>query len=289
LKEITFPSHFRISGLNSLLGKWEDACSSLDKEIFLDLKNVYYFTPFGACFLAALVRELVNLGKSGGIRFPTRPTARHQFEYLGLPEHFGRRVPKRSPMVPTVGLRRLTQPDYDYAFKLAGLVAESLGSITRHSLYAVQLGSKELLQNAFEHAESEDGVYVCAGGVKTKRTVRICVLDRGIGIRRHLARNPMYRRIQTDEEAIRKCTRINVTGVPDKTRGLGLYFLSRIVEDSGGHIQIASGNALLTFEGRQLISSQKLEREFRGTIVEIFLKATRQYRFKLDDYEEGLF
>jgi anti-sigma regulatory factor (Ser/Thr protein kinase) len=287
LREIIFPSHFRISGLNSLLRKWEEAITTPDTEFLLNLEKVYYFTPFAACFLAALVQELINLGKSGRIRRPALATAEHQYEYMGLPEHFSRKMPKRSSRVPTVPLQRLTQPDYDYAFGLANLVAESLGSITRHSLYAIQLGLKELLQNAFEHAESTSGVYVCAGGVKTKRTVRICVLDRGIGIRQHLARNPRYRRIKTDREAISKCIEMNVTGVPGRRRGLGLYFLSRIVEDSGGHIQMASGNALVTFEGRELVGSQELDREFSGTIVEIFLKATRQYRFKLDDYEEG--
>jgi len=291
LKEIVFPSHFRISGLNSLLAKWENACSSPEREMLLDLSKVYYFTPFAACFLAALADELMTCGQLQHLKVssPKRKSAANQFDYLGLPKYLIGRDRKKSQMVPTVPLQWLTQPNYDLPFRLANLVAESLSSISKHNLYAIQLGLKELLQNAFEHAESETGVYVCAGGIRTRRIVRICVLDRGIGIRRHLARNPKYEKIANDEEAIRKCIKMDVSGDPDRLRGLGLYYLSRTVENADGEMWIASGNALSKFAGRQFISSSPLQRSFSGTVVEVLFKATKQYRFKLDDHEEGPF
>ena len=191
-------------------------------------------------------------------------------------------------MVPTVPLQWLKKPDYDLVKQLAKLIEESLGFIAKDSLFAIRLGLKELLQNAFEHAESETGVYVCAVGIKTRRIVRICVLDRGIGIRHHLSRNPKYQNIRTDKEAIKKSIRKSVTGVRDSSRGLGLYYLSRIVEDNEGQIVIASGRSLMTFKGREVVSSKQLTNEFSGTIVEVLLKATKRYRFKLDDYEEDV-
>jgi len=292
LKEIIFPSHFRISGLGSLLEKWEEARAAFETEVLFDLRNVYYFTPFAACFLAALIDDLTKTGQFHHLRVlsPKRKSGANQFKYFGLREYILDldEDRKKSQMVPTVPLQWLTHPNYDLAFQLAKLVSDSLGSVTKDSLYAIQLGLKELLQNAFEHAESEFGVYVCAGGIKTRRVVRICVLDRGVGIRHHLTQNPKYEKIRTDEEAIRKCIRRDVTGVSDRLRGLGLYLLSRIVEDSEGQIVIASGNSLITFEGREVVSSKKLVRKFSGTIVEVLLRANKQYRFKLDNYEEDI-
>ena len=75
--------------------------------------------------------------------------------------------------------------------------------------------------------------------------IQILVADDGIGIRKSLSENPIYKDI-TEKEALLLCIKDNVTD--GKGMGFGLYSTLRLVENAGITMKVASENHILSFE-----------------------------------------
>ena len=67
---------------------------------------------------------------------------------------------------------------------------------------SLALSLNELMTNAFDHSESERGCYVCAQSYPQKKTIRLCITDFGIGIRKSLQKVPKFRAGKGLREAI---------------------------------------------------------------------------------------
>ena len=74
--------------------------------------------------------------------------------------------------------------------------------------------------------------------------IQILVADDGIGIRKSLSENPIYKDI-TDKEALLLCIKDNVTD--GKGMGFSLYSTLRLVENAGITMKVASEHYKLTF------------------------------------------
>lgn len=105
----------------------------------------------------------------------------------------------------------------------------------------------ELVRNVFEHARSEKGAIVAAQYYKKSNTLRIGIVDTGIGIKRTI--NNVYP-TKTHLEAIRLALTPGITGTTKKiggteyNAGAGLFFIKSIAQVNREFFMIYSGNAM---------------------------------------------
>lgn len=134
----------------------------------------------------------------------------------------------------------------------------------------------EIIRNALTHAESPIDCVVVGQAFLGTGKVEVCVLDLGQTIRGHLTKNPAYRSILTDREAIERATVDGVTGTPPGTKnwrgevnsGIGLHFVRSWCERGGGELTILSGNAWMTFSQNQPVSAS-IGPRFQGCLVNV--------------------
>lgn len=105
----------------------------------------------------------------------------------------------------------------------------------------------ELIRNVFEHSESKIGTILCAQYYKKSNTIRIGIVDRGVGIKKtisfaHLAKN--------DLDAINLALTPGITGATkriggtERNMGAGLFFIKSIAKVNRDFFMIYSGKAM---------------------------------------------
>lgn len=105
----------------------------------------------------------------------------------------------------------------------------------------------ELIRNVLEHASSPSGAIVCAQYYKRSNTIRIGVVDVGVGIRKTLEK---YYHPRDDLEAISLALTPGVTGTTKKiggterNAGAGLFFIKSLAKISRDFFMIYSGEAM---------------------------------------------
>lgn len=105
----------------------------------------------------------------------------------------------------------------------------------------------ELVRNVFEHSCSKDGAIVCAQFYKKSNTIRIGIVDTGIGIKSSI--NMSYK-TGSDMEAIKLALTPGITGTTNRiggtefNAGAGLFFIKSIAKFSRDFFILYSGNAL---------------------------------------------
>lgn len=105
----------------------------------------------------------------------------------------------------------------------------------------------ELVRNVFEHSCSKEGAIVCAQFYKKSNTIRIGIVDAGIGIKSSI--NASYK-TGSDAEAIKLALTPGITGTTNRiggtefNAGAGLFFIKSIAKVSRDFFILYSGNAL---------------------------------------------
>ncbi len=105
----------------------------------------------------------------------------------------------------------------------------------------------ELVRNVFEHSCSNVGAILCAQFYKKSNTIRIGIVDAGIGIKKAI--NLSYK-TGSDMEAIGLALTPGITGTTKKTggtefnAGAGLFFIKSIAKVNRDFFMIYSGNAM---------------------------------------------
>ncbi|MBV6829747.1 hypothetical protein [Xanthomonas euvesicatoria] len=137
---------------------------------------------------------------------------------------------------------------------------------------------REIIRNVVEHSQSEQ-IGICAQYWPTKNKVEVAIIDRGVGLRRTLQRNP-HLDVNNDRSAVNYALMPAVSGRafkgarqqrgPWANSGFGLYMTSRICRN-GGNFFIASGESgmMLTKakEGKSYSSCS-----YEGTAVRLVIK-----------------
>ncbi len=153
---------------------------------------------------------------------------------------------------------------------------------------------REIMRNAVEHSRAER-FGICAQHWPSKHRVEVAILDRGIGIRNTLSRNP-HIDVSDDKKALNFALMPAVSGKAFKgskvrrrgnwtNSGFGLYMTNRICRN-GGNFFIASGDAgmLLTKgEGKRYFGCG-----LDGTAVRMVIDTSQlpQLRDSLHRYKE---
>lgn len=105
----------------------------------------------------------------------------------------------------------------------------------------------ELMRNVFEHAESPVGAILCAQYYKNSNTIRIGIVDRGVGIKKTISASYPAR---NDIEAIKLALTPGITGTTrriggtDYNAGAGLFFIKSIATVNKDFFVIYSGKAM---------------------------------------------
>jgi len=102
----------------------------------------------------------------------------------------------------------------------------------------------ELVRNVFEHASSSDGAIVCAQYYKKSNTIRMGVVDTGVGIKHTLER------FHYPKDALALALTPGITGTTTKiggteaNAGAGLFFIKSLAKMSRDFFMIYSGKAM---------------------------------------------
>ncbi len=106
----------------------------------------------------------------------------------------------------------------------------------------------ELVRNVFEHASSTNGAIVCAQYYKKSNTIRLGVVDTGVGIKNTLQK---FYHPRDDLNAIVLALMPGVTGttkklggVSEMNAGAGLFFIKSLAKTSRDFFMIYSGKAM---------------------------------------------
>jgi len=143
----------------------------------------------------------------------------------------------------------------------------------------------ELIRNVLEHADTPDGAIVCAQYYKKSNTIRIGIVDTGVGIRATI-RNAHP--AEDDLAALRLALTPGITGTTRReggttyNAGAGLFFIKSLATINKSHFLIYSGDAaykLLKSTARRLHADPFRDRHrtltnlpsWRGTVVGIDL------------------
>lgn len=116
-----------------------------------------------------------------------------------------------------------------------------------HQAEPIKYIVSELVRNVFEHSCSKNGAILCAQFYKKSNTIRIGIVDTGIGIKESI--NVSYK-ARSDIEAIKLALTPGITGATNKiggtefNAGAGLFFIKSIAKVSRDFFMIYSGNAM---------------------------------------------
>lgn len=106
----------------------------------------------------------------------------------------------------------------------------------------------ELVRNVFEHANAPNGAIVCAQYYKKSNTIRIGVVDTGVGIKSTLQR---FYHPRDDLQAIALALTPGITGTTKKigggtemNAGAGLFFIKSLAKTSRDFFMVYSGSAM---------------------------------------------
>lgn len=159
----------------------------------------------------------------------------------------------------------------------------------------------ELVRNVLEHAESGNGAILCAQYYTKSNTIRIGIVDTGIGIKKSI--NRAYR-TETDLDAIKLALMPGITGTTkrgggsEQNAGAGLFFIKSMAHVNRNFFIIYSGNGLYKLLKRnpertlRLSADPNLDRHsekdalpyWQGTVVgvDISLDATQEFSALLE-------
>ena len=105
----------------------------------------------------------------------------------------------------------------------------------------------ELGRNVFEHADSKIGALFCAQYYQKTNTIRLGIVDTGVGIRNTIS---VSHKADSDMEAIGLALTPGITGTTknlggtDYNAGAGLFFIKSIAKVNRNFFMIYSGNAM---------------------------------------------
>ncbi len=136
----------------------------------------------------------------------------------------------------------------------ATLIGEDAGDVFETMAYSI----REIMRNVVEHAQTNQ-FGICAQYWKTKGRAEVAILDRGVGLRKTLSRNP-HIDASSDKSAINYALMPAVSGKAFKgakqvnkgspwvNSGFGLYMTNRICRN-GGNFLISSGDTGMLLTG----------------------------------------
>lgn len=240
-------------------------------EILVDLSRIEFIDSFGITYLAACFENC-----RGSSKVRVRPPARQAvnnylqdaglYEAIGLGEHFRPRIPKED----RVDLKHVKGFEPLFVDSLLNFL-ESLQPFAPGLKESMRMSLLELVQNFAEHSGSVSGAWV--SGQRYKSRITLCVIDLGRGIPALLRTVGKYRRYR-DSHLVELATEEGVSSVTESSRGLGLSTIRRFVRVNRGMLTIVAGRGRVRFRADRRPIRDELDEPFPGTAVFLSLVPT---------------
>jgi hypothetical protein len=251
------------------------ACSELEAApdgAVLDATATTRFEPVVAAMLAATAADRRAAGMSTHLAMPLDEGSARFVAEVQMDRVVEGRVTDAHG---TLEMRQLLALDPSYTAGVSDLLSAGVPGMDEVSAYPVQLCLNELLQNVFEWAGSKMGCIVLTRWFHQTRSVRLAVVDRGVGIpaRLRALRIQGLHRASDAQVIVAAVTRPKLTSRVGRAGGLGLKTIHETVTQRGGRLTIISLGAKVAWHGsRQVVS--KTTQFFRGTAIEIDFRPT---------------
>ncbi|WP_414624573.1 hypothetical protein [Calothrix sp. CCY 0018] len=255
-------------------------------EVIFDFSQCWFLRPNAVAFLGGLIRLIQIRGGNITFRWDTlHKNVRRNLEQNGFMYVFGDdKEPWQGNSIP------YREDRYQDKDSLVDYLAEQwLGRDWLHIgqiLQSVIVGTTlEIYANAFEHGQTEIGVFSCGQHYPNLSELKLTVVDFGVGIP-HNVRNfqqnlnlPADKALEWAFQPGTTTRRGNVTG------GIGLESLKRFVQINKGKLEIFSHDGYVIIDKQQETYSN-LSAFFGGTLVNITLSCDESYyslTFEPDD------
>lgn len=154
---------------------------------------------------------------------------------------------------------------YEVVVKVVDSILKSTPDLERSDLAAIEWAFNEITDNVLVHANSRIGGLVQLSTQRVKKKIEFVVCDAGQGIFRSL--RPTHPYLDSDLTALEIAIREGVTRDKDVGQGNGLFGSAEICRISGGYFKLASGNALLQTDQRQILHLKNEKIPLNGTMV----------------------
>jgi signal transduction histidine kinase len=133
----------------------------------------------------------------------------------------------------------------------------------------------EIYQNAFEHSQSEIGVFSCGQHYPKAGWLQLTVVDFGVGIPNRVRSFPNNSGIST-HEALKWAFMPGHTTKQDICSGMGLSLLHDFVAQNQGILTLFSNDGCVIVDDNG-IKFQNTYTKFSGTLVNIGLRCDQSY------------
>lgn len=262
---------------NKLFKLWEQICKSpLDEDFELDFKACNFLGHNGVAFLGGLTHLIQHRG--GRVTFlwhTVAPNIKMNFAQNGFLYCFGgsqepwdgNSVPYRSDC------------HHDKSEIMEYLLEKWLGkgwinvSTPLQNEIAGQVS--EIYGNAFEHSDSQIGVFSCGQHYPEKNCLDLTVIDFGMGIAERVRILPENTHLSS-KEALFWALASGKSTVRDVPRGLGLNLLQKFVQYNKGTLRIFSNDCYVKIDDNNVeYNNQKVN--FSGTLINITLKCNEEF------------
>jgi anti-sigma regulatory factor (Ser/Thr protein kinase) len=204
--------------------------------------------PVVLCMISAL--GLFMREKGAKISFKKmEATSKHYFHRMGLFDLLQldseMKIIPHEPAGRFIPIQRINNSD-----ELGDFIKEMLPllHLEPNKVEPIKYIISELVRNVLEHAEAPNGAVICAQYYKKSNTIRMGVVDTGVGVKKTLQR---YYHPRNDLSAISLALTPGITGTTKKlgggsemNAGAGLFFIKSLAKTSRDFFMMYSGKAM---------------------------------------------
>lgn len=251
----TPPTTLRFGSIPGLLGTLQGPAERGKRRLRVRIGRLRWIDALPLAVLAAYVNDHLRRNRGGGvITFPRRHEYLQRMDFfrtigVELPERFERHE-ETGRFVP---VREVTSGQEVH--EVAAQIVETLRVGDTQAALVLRHCVGEVIDNVFVHASSPTNATVCAQHFPNALRTQVGIVDTGVGFLESFKACERFARLSlSDRDAITLGLAPFVTSKPDTSTavygsgygrlGVGLFIVSSVLEQVGGRVLVASGDAL---------------------------------------------
>jgi hypothetical protein len=247
-------------------------------DVNLDFSNCNFLNSNAVAYLAGMIKQIEARG--GNVRIDLDCIGAKVRNYLGdnnFLAHCGFDISPRSENV--IPLRQdLEQNDFDFSDYLeSNWLGNGWVQCSPKLKDAITSKVIEIYSNAFEHSQSTIGTFACGQFYPADRTLKLALVDFGIGI----AENVRVFKGNSNIQARNALKWAFMSGTSTKkdmipNRGFGLDVLKSFIRENSGKIEVYS-NQGYAMVNKEVETYAPFATNFQGTLVSITVRCDNRY------------
>lgn len=247
------------------LAKFCEVVEREEGEVLVDFSDCILVGPLGVALIASSIALRQKQGRPTLVRAPNDESVAQFLDEVGIASF------ARGTMtgVGSLEVRQLLALDALYTEEVTRMVLKGVPGMSEDTGYPIQLCLNELLQNVFEWSGSPVGCLVLARWFHRTRSVRLAVVDRGIGIPAALRSRKIsgLHRASDADVIVAAVTTQGLTSRANKVGGLGLKTIRETVCARKGRLTVVSLGAKVVWSAERAAKYRAYP--LRGTAIEI--------------------